>query len=170
MLDVVDGLQVHHWAYSFDQEQDPYFESIDLEDDNREQNWSNETQDSKVGVDGLLFLDFLHLIHTLEGPYYGPLDELVNCNILLGTGGVLGRGDFPVVPVQVLISEVHVQVFQHMDGPQVLVESSRLVEYLVGDCELHCVKVRVNENEGQGVEDRSVIELHAPEYVQGFEE
>ena len=49
-----------------------------------------------------------------------------------------------MMPINVLISEVSVEILSHMKSAKNTTEVTRLVEDFMSDCEMSCIEVAVN--------------------------
>ena len=63
------------------------------------------------------------------------------------SGRIFGGCYSPVVPIDMFVCKVHVQIFTHVEGADDPAPEAKFVKYLVGDCELNSIQVREDEDE-----------------------
>ena len=115
MLYIVDCFKIKYSSIGNEDIDYTCLETIDFEHQTHEKQGGHCTQHSIVCEEGLLLL-LLHFVHTLVRSEEGLEEELVNIVALDGTRRVLGSCNFPVMPIKMLVGEVHIQVLDHMEG------------------------------------------------------
>ena len=116
-------------------------EVVEVEDEGSEANCCDNAQKSIIQEERLLVNISLHSVDTFVGAQESSREEVVQTLTQNSSGWIFRGCHSPVVPIDMLVCKVHVQVFTHVKGADYSAPEAKFVKYLVGDCELDSIQI-----------------------------
>ena len=147
VLHIVDSLKIDDWEESLYYEKDSSLKVVEVKDEEGEANCCNNAQNSIIQEERFAVNISLHFVDTFIGAQESSREEVVQTLAQNSSGRIFGGCYSPVVPIDMFVCKVHVQVFTHVECADDPAPEAKFVKYLVGNCELNSIQVREDEYE-----------------------